>query len=298
VVRGGFGIFYDIEDGALNLQFGGQPPFGYAANNYPCFEPPGNTDGCLSAQPNGSYVADPFQTASTGYSNPYPYIASGNYGKFFTPEIPFAYVVSPHFRTPYAENFNFGFQYQLTKDMMVEAVYVGSMSRKAIASNETNYPLLSTLQQQYALNGYSGLNPECARPLAACDSPTDPFGSPTGAQQIFTNVSGANSSSNQFQITVDKRLSHGLQFRIAYTKAKTIDVSSGFRARSSSFTDPTNPRLDRGLADFDASQRLVISPIWQIPFGNHGNSFNQRLIGRWSVAAIASFQSGNRFTLY
>jgi len=298
VVRGGFGIFYDIEDGALNLQFGGQPPFGYAANNYPCFEPPGNTDGCLSAQPNGSYVADPFQTASTGYSNPYPYIASGNYGKFFTPEIPFAYVVSPHFRTPYAENFNFGFQYQLTKDMMVEAVYVGSMSRKAIASNETNYPLLSTLQQQYALNGYSGLNPECARPLAACDSPTDPFGSPTGAQQIFTNVSGANSSSNQFQITVDKRLSHGLQFRIAYTKAKTIDVSSGFRARSSSFTDPTNPRLDRGLADFDASQRLVISPIWQIPFGNHGNSFNQRLIGGWSVAAIASFQSGNPFTLY
>ncbi len=37
VMRGGFGIFYDIEDGALNLQFGGQPPFGYVANNYPCF---------------------------------------------------------------------------------------------------------------------------------------------------------------------------------------------------------------------------------------------------------------------
>ena len=28
VMRGGFGIFYDIEDGRLNLQFGGQPPFG------------------------------------------------------------------------------------------------------------------------------------------------------------------------------------------------------------------------------------------------------------------------------
>ena len=37
VMRGGMGIFYDIEDGALNLQFGGQPPFGYVANNYPCF---------------------------------------------------------------------------------------------------------------------------------------------------------------------------------------------------------------------------------------------------------------------
>jgi hypothetical protein len=297
VVRGGIGIFYDIEDGALNLQFGGQPPFGYVANNYPCFGKVGNQDGCLAAT-NGSYVADPFQTSNTGYSDPYPYIASGNYGHFFTPELPFAYVVSPHFRTPYAENFNFGFQYQLTKDLMVEAVYVGSMSRKAIATNETNYPLLSILQQQYAANGYSGLNPECARPLAACDSPTDPFGSPTGAQQIYTDISDVNSSSNQFQLTVDKRLSHGVQFRAAYTNAKTIDEQSGFRARSSTFTDPTDPRLDRGLADFDAPQRLVISPIWEIPLGNHGNSLTQRLIGGWSIAAIVSFQRGNPFTLF
>ena len=92
-------------------------------------------------------MADPFQTTSTGYSDPYPFVASGNFGQFFTPQIPYAFVVSPHFRTPYAENFNFGFQYQLSKDLMVEAVYVGSLSRKAIASNETNYVLLSILQQ-------------------------------------------------------------------------------------------------------------------------------------------------------
>jgi len=297
VVRGGIGVFYDIEDGALNLQFGGQPPFGYVANNYPCFGKVGNPDGCLAAT-NGSYVADPFQTNNTGYSDPYPYIASGNYGQFFTPKLPFAYVVSPHFRTPYAENFNFGFQYQLTKDLMVEAVYVGSMSRKAIASNETNYPLLSILEQQYAANGYYGLNPECARPLSACDSPLDPYGEPAGAQQIYTNISDVNSSSNQFQLTVDKRLSHGVQFRAAYTNAKTIDEQSGFRARSSTFTDPTSPRLDRGLADFDAPQRLVISPIWEIPLGNHGNSITQKLIGGWSIASIISFQRGNPYTLF
>ena len=295
VVRGGFGIFYDIEDGALNLQFGGQPPFGYVANNYPlCFGQGGNANGCLAAT-NGSYVSDPFQNL---YSNPYPYIASGNYGQFFVPALPYAYVVDPHFRTPYAENFNFGFQYQLTKDTMMEAVYVGSLSRKAIASTEVNYPLLSILQQQYQANGYFGLNPECARPLAACDSPLDPFGSPTGAQQIYTDVSEGSSSSNEFQFTVDKRVSHGVQFRAAYTLSKTIDVSSGFRARSSTFTDPTNPRLDRGLADFDATQRLVISPIWQIPLGNHSSGLTRQLIGGWSVATIVSFQSGNPFTLF
>ena len=299
VMRGGIGIFYDIEDGALNLQFGGQPPHGYVANNYPCFGKAGNQDGCLSAQTSGSakgsFVADPFEGI---YPDPYPF-ASGPYNDtFLSPALPFAYVVSPHFRTPYAENFNFGFQYQLSKDTMVEAVYVGSMSRKAIASNETNYPLLSILQQQYQLNGYGGINPECARPLAACDSPTDPYGLPTGAQQIYTNISGANSSSNQFQLTIDKRLGHSVQFRAAYTNAKTIDVSSGFRARSSTFTDPADPRLDRGLADFDSPQRLVISPIWEIPLGKNGSPLTRKLIGGWTIATIVSFQRGSPFNLF
>jgi hypothetical protein len=286
VMRGGYGIFYDIEDGALNLQFGGQPPYGYAANNFPDYT------GLTPTQP-GSFVGDPF--TPFGYPDPYPF--AGKTGQFFSPAIPFAYVVTPHFRTPYAMNFNYGFQYQLTKDTMLEAVYVGSLSRKAIASTETNFPTLSALQAQLAAdpNGDpSALNPECARPLAACDA----TGNPTGAQQIITNVSGANSSSHQLQVTVDKRMNHGLSFRAAYTLSKTIDDSSGFRARSSTYTDPLNPRLDRGLADFDARQRFVISPIWQIPFGSKGTSLLSKVAGGWSVASVISFQSGNPFSIF
>ena len=53
-----------------------------------------------------------------------------------------AYVATPHFQTPYAENFSFNWFPISTfnKNTMVEAVYVGSMSRKAIASTEVNYP--------------------------------------------------------------------------------------------------------------------------------------------------------------
>jgi Carboxypeptidase regulatory-like domain len=295
VVRGGIGIFYDIEDGALNLQFGGQPPFGYVANNTPgqtgwnC----GTANGCLDASATGSYIADPFQGI---YPDPYPFAAGGHVGQFFSPALPFAYVVSPHFRTPYAENFNFGFQYQLSKDTMVEAVYVGSMSRKAIASTETNYPLLSTMIQQYNAGLSANVDPECARPLAACDSNF----LITEAGTILTDVSEGSSSSNQFQLTIDKRLSHSLQFRLAYTNAKTIDVESGFRARSSSFSDPTNPGLDRGLADFDAPQRLVFSPIWQVPWDRpfRDNAFMRKVTEGWTIATIATFQAGNPYTIF
>ena len=286
VMRGGYGIFYDLEDGALNLQFGGQPPFGAVSNTFPFFEG-------IAGDP----VADPY--TPFGLTNPFPFASAGKIGTFADPKIPFAFVVSPHFRTPYAQNFNFGFQYQVTKDTMVEAVYVGSLSRKAVASNEVNFPLLSILQQQLAVSGAT--NPECARPLAACDNPLDPFGVPHGAQTLDTNQSNGNSSSHEFQLTVDKRVSHGLALRAAYTLAKTIDISSGFRARSSTYTDPTNPAFDRGLADFDATHRLVVSASWDIPWDKPfagSNAFLRKLTEGWLLNTITTFQSGNPFTLF
>jgi Carboxypeptidase regulatory-like domain len=309
VMRGGFGIFYDIEDGALNLQFGGQPPFGYVANNSPIGF--GCGSGCINSI-NGSYTTDPFQTASTGWSNPYPFLAGGHLGQFFTPKMPYAFVVTPHFRTPYAENFNYGFQYQATKDTMVEAVYVGSMSRKAISGQNYNYPVMGgpqglTAQYNYYVSQgedpYLGIYPECSRPLAACNGVAEgePFnflGNPTGAQYILTSVSEGSSASNELQVTVDRRMNHGLQFRVAYTFARTFDVTSGFRARSSTYTIPYDPGFDRGLADFDATQRFVLSPIWQIPFGKNGNAFKKYTLGGWTVSTIASFQTGNPFTLF
>jgi hypothetical protein len=169
------------------------------------------------------------------------------------------------------------------------------LSRKAIATTGTNFPALSALEAQLAAAGGdpSQLNPECARPLAACDV----NGNPTGAQQILTNVSDSNSSSHQLQITVDKRTGHGLSFRAAYTLSKTMDDNSGFRARTATRSDPFNPRLDRGLADFDSRHRFVASPIWQVPLGKHGNSLLSKVAGGWSVAAVVSFQSGNPFSI-
>src|SRR6266496_2584478 len=282
VMRGGYGVFYDIEDGALNLQFGGQPPFGAVSNTFPDFTG-------ISGDP----IADPY--TPFGLQNPFPFASAGKVGTFEVPKIPFAFVVSPHFRTPYAQSFNFGFQYQLAHDALVEAVYVGSLSRKAIASTEVNFPLLSVLQQQ---NNNGFLAPECARPLAACIDPADE-NTVTGASQLFTNVSNSNSSSHELQLTVEKRFSHGFSVRGAYTLAKTIDVSSGFRARSSTYTDPTNPALDRGLADFDATHRLVLSWSWELPLNRHFSSgFMQKLTEGWTVNGIASFQSGNPFTLF
>ncbi|MGA7854219.1 MAG: carboxypeptidase regulatory-like domain-containing protein [Candidatus Acidiferrales bacterium] len=299
VMRGGFGIFYDIEDGALNLQFGGEPPFGYIANSTPSWTGNSISSDCTTGTGCGA-VADPF--TPVGQTNPFPFTPNGT---FLSPAIPFAYVTYPHFRTPYSENFNYGFQWQATKDMMVEAVYVGSLGRRLIASGEVNYPLVSV--EQYQLTTYGQVNGECARALSACTGgttnpadPYDPTGSPTGAQQLLTNFSNGLSDSHQFQLTVDKRFSHGLMFRAAYTLAKTIDVGSGFRSRSGEYTDPTDYRLDRALADFDTPQRLVISAIYELPFNHlvHSEGFLKKAAEGWQLNTIATFQKGNPLTFF
>jgi hypothetical protein len=288
VMRGGFGVFYDIEDGALNLQFGGQAPFGDVSQlNYFGFTP--------GVDP----IADPFNSFAPGTVNPYPFIAGGHLGQFFVPKVSFAFVVDPHFRTPYSENYNYGFQYQLTKDTLIEAYYVGSLGRKLITSADVNFPQPSILMQQFNNAGFT--NADCARPLAGCSDPTDPTSTLTEAGQLLTDHSNGVSESHEFQLTVDKRFSGGFNLRGAYTLAKTIDVQSGFRARSSLQTDPLDQNLDRGLADFDATHRLVISGSWEIPWDKPfrgGNHFMRKLTEGWQINGIASFQSGAPFTIF
>jgi hypothetical protein len=287
IMRGGAGIFYDIEDGALNIQFGGQPPFGGVANtNF--------TSANLAATSN--IIADPF--TAVGLINPFPFAAQGRTGAFFVPKVPFAFVTDPHFRTPYSENFNYGFQYQIDRNTAVEAVYVGSLGRKLVTVTDVNPPLpgVESVQLQ---NGF--LSEDCARALAGCINPTsDPNTTLLDIGSLQTSKSVGSSASHELQVSVDRRYSSGLSFRAAYTLSKTTDVTSGFHARSSGYTDPFDPGLDHALADFDATHRFVFSGSWELPVGD---VFKRRRVFRkaiegWQANVITTFQSGQPFTIY
>jgi hypothetical protein len=287
VMRGGGGIFYDIEDGALNLQFGGQPPFGDALNiNF--------LPSDVTSAPN--FLADPF--TPIGLQNPFPFASRGLTGTFFDPKVSFAFVTDPNFRTPYSENYNFGFQYQLSKDTAVEAVYVGSLGRKLISTIDVNPPQPSVELQQ--LNNAGFINEDCARVLAGCPDPTDPNGSLQNVGQLLTNKSNGISASHELQVTVDRRYGHGLSFRAAYTLSKTTDLTSGFRGRSSTYTDPFDPRFDHGLADFDATHRFVFSGSWELPIDRPFR--NQRIMRKvtegWQVNVITTFQTGQPINIF
>jgi hypothetical protein len=295
IVRGGFGVFYDIEDGALNLQLGGQPPFGSVQN----INPSPSSYSALAAGTN--VVADPF--TPFGLVNPFP--THGKVGGFGVPKIPFAYVVYPHFRTPYSENINLGYQYQLTPSTVLEMDYVSTLGRKSISTYDLNHPGESLLEAQYA--AYGSTYADCARPLAVCFDPAlpnqtpdeaavDPNASPTQTMQLLTDFSNGSSTSHALEVTVDHRLAAGFNLRAAYTLGKTIDLTSGFGARSYTFTDPYDLAFDRGPADFDVRQRVVVSGFYELPGLRAG--LGRLLTNNWQVGGIASFQTGTPFTFF
>ena len=55
--------------------------------------------------------------------------------------------------------------------------------------------------------------------------------------------------------------------------------------------DSNNIRGDRGLSDYDARHRFVVSGLYELPFRKN------QLVGGWQLSAIVQSQSGNPVTL-
>ena len=95
-----------------------------------------------------------------------------------------------------------------------------------------------------------------------------------------------NSSYNALWVTANQRLARGLQFNASYTWSKSLDYNS-LSSQGVVVQNSYDLRGDRGLSDFDARHRFVVSAIYELPF--RGNRF----VEGWQLAAIVQAQSGN-----
>ena len=122
----------------------------------------------------------------------------------------------------------------------------------------------------------------------------DPFsgnGCPSDSVPVLSSVFAqdtvANSNYNSLQASLERRLSHGLQFEMAYTYSKSIDNASSFE----NILKPICNRCNRSLSLFDARHRVVISYLWQLPVPQY-QGLKGKVLDGWAVSGITSFQSG------
>ena len=300
-IRGGFGIYYNRTEEETSLNNLETPPFGltsHGVNDY------GGT---------APSFANPYQdvTTLTVYGNRFPYTfpAPGaviNYANYPPLDIN---TYDSHFRSPYAENFQLSVERELPSHIITRLTYVGSLAR----------------HNQIAYDS----NPETAAGHAACLADTVNCGNPlnpnfptyttyqsyffpnhtqygyvsaaTGAPaftSIGTVTSEGSSSYNSGQISVEKGLSHGLQFQLSYTYSHALDNGSNYE--NSGYGGTTRgynqfvPGLNYGDSSFDARQRLVFAPIYVVPFKTSGSTFspiNLALSG-WQISGITTLATG------
>jgi len=127
---------------------------------------------------------------------------------------------------------------------------------------------------------------------------------------INVRGSGGQSAFQSMNIKFQAQDLHhsGLDVIANYTWSHALDDLSSTFADSSQggsgyignlgYLDPTNPMLDWGSSDFDVTNRLVLSPIWQTPWFKHGHGFLEETAGGWTASGIFTARSGTPFSVY
>ena len=97
------------------------------------------------------------------------------------------------------------------------------------------------------------------------------------------------------QLRVEKRFSDGYTLLGSYTWSKLLERIS--------FLNPTDSDYEKRISSNDAPHRLVLSGIWELPFGRNRRwgrnwkNINEAVFGGWQVQGIWQAQSGRPLEL-
>ena len=105
---------------------------------------------------------------------------------------------------------------------------------------------------------------------------------------------------NALDVSLEKRMSHGLQFLASYTYARALstDIGSVNGANGGTVTgNPNSPSSLYGPDSFIRDQRFVLSAFYALPFFAHNKSFVGAVLGGWRLSGVLTVQSGQRLSL-
>jgi carboxypeptidase family protein len=289
-IRGGFGLYFNRGEEELNLQDLGIPPFGLTT--------PGVA---VASNTTNLYVPsfpNPFHDIASGFSipNTFPYVppAAGAKGVDFAPFLPLGISVIPkNFTTPHAFNYNLTIERELPSQMILRVGYVGSHGSKLITSYTFNPTTPAGVQSCLAIpacKADGGLNLPVQHP-DFLEFPGNIFGN-SGQQ-----TNGGFSNYNSLQVTLEKHMSHGLQFLSAYTYSHALDVSSSFEDTSFQAAGGVDPYgrfgRDYGSSAFDARHRWVLTLDYEVPsLKRIWSAVPGRLVEGWRLTGINAIQAG------
>ena len=233
-------------------------------------------------------------TPSARLSNPYPagldQPVGSSQGLATLVGRPFTFS-NPDRTIPYVHQYSIGVQRELPGNMVVDAAYVGSRTRGIVVSKGINEISAAQLAQGNAMlaavaNPFQGLLPGTAFngatvPLQQLVRPYPQFGSITEDRRSL-----GTSDYDSLQLSLNKRMSKGVQFLVSYTYGRTMEEVA--------YLNPQDDwdQLLRVATERDAPHRLMLSGNWSLPFFTNSKGVVGSLFGGWQANGIVVFQSG------
>ena len=264
VLRGGYGRFFDnwaaITQTAQNYE-----------GTWPSLDQLGasNINPVTAGAPTVK-AEDPF---SLGTGNPVTGPTPFNQSTWFA---------DPYLKRPYADQWNFGVQQQVTANAVLTANYVGSVGRRLDVGGAYNVAMVA------------GGNAAC--PGQNCGAPFPYIGA------TAYDRSTGKSSYNAMQLSLNGRRQHGLTYLISYTWSKSLDLgcTGWYGVEGCSTQNPYNLQADKGPSATDLPHIFSAAWVYALPFGkggalSSGSSLLNTVIGGWNLNGVLSLSSGTPF---
>jgi len=266
VLRGGYGMYFARSTGQLFLQLIAVPPF---------------SDFRVVVPAVGTTVANPFAPVPT-----FPNFAPLAYSPTtaLAPQI-----FSPSYQPSVIQEYSTSLQTELARNLVLEIGYDGVRGTKLAEERAFNQALDATV---------TPIRGQTTNTLANLPERVPFLGFSTGATELQTE--GALWY-NALEVSLNKRFSHGLQFLVAYTWAKSLTDASGYSSATAQGANlvgnQNDPRSRYGPDGFVRPQRLVISYLYNFPKPANEFSLVGRFISGWSVSGVTTIQSGEWLTI-
>lgn len=297
VIRGGYAVFFSQ---IFNISyFGNTQGFSNTATSY---QPPNN---------NGNYIA--FQL-----KNGLPFAPTPPQGPKLGPSVFLSQGVSwdqTYEPVPMSQQWSLSLQQKLPASWMVDLTYTANRGSHLAASGydfnqmDPKYYELGRGLQDLVANPYAGKVPGSLGSAQITRSQSlRPYPYINGIS--IRNPSLGNSMYHAMLLSVEKRLSQGFSILASYTAGKLISDNVavplnwfGEQVAENGWRNGLyDRRMEKSVDPTDISQRVVLSGIYELPFGK-GRRFDPSnrvlnvLASGWQLNSITTMQTGIPLTV-